>query len=104
MTKKKKKLNEQEKEVESAIDKLVSESEECVIVTSSKGNIQVTGIKNVTYSHQAKGLLMGAIDTYNIRPILQSINASARNVSSQISNLLNKKDAPEVEEAPKKEE
>jgi hypothetical protein len=102
---KKKKLNEKEKEVENAIDKLINESDECVIVTSTKGNIQVTGIKNINYSHQVKGLLVGAIDTYNLRPVLQAINTSARNSAAQIANFVNQQNAPEakVEKAPKEE-
>ena len=71
----KKKLNKKEKKTENYIENLVSASDECILVYAMNGNVMITGIKNVTKVYRAKGLLISALDNYNIQPIIKSINA-----------------------------
>jgi hypothetical protein len=68
----------------SSIEKLVSEADECLIVTSTKGQIDVTGVKGLTYAHQAKGLLSGAIDKYEANVILNTLNVINTNVINKV--------------------
>ena len=59
------------------IDKALKTSDAAVIVTATKGNIEVRAIKNINYAYQVKGLLTGALDSYLVIPIsktLKSIN------------------------------
>lgn len=86
----KNKLNEKEKDTKNSIETLVNEADQCILISASRGNIRVTGIKNVNYSHEAKGLLAGAMDSYTLKPILQAINLGNQNTITQVSDLLSK--------------
>jgi len=71
---------------------IIKDADQAVVVTSTKGRIEITGIKNINYTYEAKGLLVGAMDIYNIRPIITGLNSNTRALLSHITNLSNKID------------
>jgi TATA-box binding protein (TBP) (component of TFIID and TFIIIB) len=82
-------------DAQTSLEQMVNAADQCIIVTATKGNVVVTGIKNVSYSHEAKGMLIGALDSYMVRPILQSLNTVNQNIAAQFANFINKT-SPEV--------
>ena len=73
------------------LSEIIKKADEALLITATKGNIEVRALKNLTYAHEAKGLIAGALDTYLIRPISNTLNQSyqttARNFGPVLSNL-----------------
>jgi len=103
------------KEEDTTLGALIKKAEKVIIVTATRGNIEVTGLKDVNYSHEAKGLLHGALDTYNTRPVINTITnlgkgliTNLQNIQNQVIELNPNKNTTPSEEAPagteKKEE
>lgn len=49
-----------------------------ILVTVKDGNVEVTGIKNIGFAYEAVGLMTSALNTYNIRPIINNQNRNAK--------------------------
>lgn len=77
---------------------IIKDSEQAVVVTVAKGKIEVTGLKNINYAYEAKGLLIGAMDTYNSRPIINILNNNTRALLSHLVNINNKIPEPKKSE------
>jgi len=94
-------------EASNSLNEIIKDVDQAVLITAKRGNIEVTGIKNTNYAHEAKGLIIGALDSYNIRPITSTINNYTKTVASLIKTLvddLKKSLGVEVEEKqPEKE-
>lgn len=71
---------------------IIKAADEVLIVTATKGQIDVKALKNINYAYAAKALLMGAIDNYNNKPIINGLNNSSRALLSHIMNLNTKVD------------
>ena len=69
---------------------IIKDSEQAVIVSVSKGKVEVTAIKAINYAYQAKALLREAIDNYNVKPIINGLNTNTRVLLAHITNLNNK--------------
>ena len=69
---------------------IIKNAEQAIVVTVSKGNIEVTAIMAVNYSFEAKALLMGAMDNYNVKPIINGLNSNTKTLMAHIMNLNNK--------------
>jgi len=84
----KKKQTKKEKKVEvkaNPLEEMIKNCDEGIIITAKNGNIEITGIKNVNFAHTAKGLLVGALDSYTTRPVLNLINSYSKNVVAHIT-------------------
>jgi len=77
-------------EKQTTLGDIIKDADQAVVVSVTKGNIVVTAIKSVNYSYEAKALLMGAMDNYNVKPIINGLNSNTRAVMSHIMNLNNK--------------
>ena len=77
-------------EKQTTLGDIIKNAEQAIVVTVSKGNIEVTAIKAVNYSYEAKSLLMGAMDNYNVKPIINGLNSNTRTLMAHIMNLNNK--------------
>jgi len=71
------------------LSEVIKESDEALLITSIKGKIEVRALKNLTYAHEAKGLIAGALDTYLIRPINKALNTSYQTTSRNFGPILN---------------
>ena len=73
------------------LSEVIKKADEALLITATKGNIEVRALKNLTFAHEAKGLIAGALDTYLIRPISNTLNQSyqttARNFGPVLSNI-----------------
>lgn len=69
---------------------IIKNADQAVLVISNKGTIQVTGIKNINYAYEAKGLLVGAMDNYNCRPVINGLNNNTKALLSHLVNISNK--------------
>lgn len=97
-----KKKNTQEKRDETTLEKLINKAEKVIIITATNGNIEVTGLKDVNYSHEAKGLLHGAIDSYSTRPIISTITNLSKGLIANLENILKAVTPVEASKNPKK--
>ena len=77
-------------EKQTTLGDIIKNAEQAIVVTVSKGNIEVTAIKAVNYSYEAKSLLMGAMDNYHDKPIIHGLNSNTRVLMAQITNFNNK--------------
>lgn len=75
---------------ETTLGDIIKNVDQAVVITTTNGNINVIAIKSINYVYEAKGLIMGAIDTYNNRPIINGINNQSKIILSHIMNLNNK--------------
>ncbi len=73
---------------ETTLQGLINKADSVILVTSTRGNIEVTGLKDVNYSHQAKGLLHGALDTYTTRPVINTVTNLSRGLITNLQNIL----------------
>lgn len=76
------------------LDKTLKTSDLAIIVTATKGNIEVRGIKSINYAYEAKGLLVGALDSYKVIPIAKTL----KNVND-INIQLHKRTIEKINEA-----
>lgn len=83
-TKKEKKVAK----VANPIEDLIKNADSGIIVTARNGNIEVTGIKNINFAYEAKGLLVGAMDSYTIRPIANMLNSYTNNTLAQLTKAV----------------
>lgn len=105
VTKKIKNVKKNTPKVKNSEDKttlgdIIKNADQAVVVTVTKGTINVTGLKNINYAHEASGLLVGAIDNYSRRPIITNLNNNTRALLSHlvtISNKINQFVGPEKE-------
>lgn len=81
------------------LDKVIKEADAVILLTSRKGNIELRSLKNVNYAYEAKGLLLGAIHSYLVKPIsetLRNINQGHvnmhHNTIQEIKKLINAKE------------
>lgn len=96
-----KKTTPKKQETTTTLSDIIRDADEAIVITSIKGNIEVTGIKNINYAYEAKGLLIGAIDTYNSRPIINGLNNNTRAIISHLININTK--VTELSNSDKKE-
>ena len=82
-TKKEKKVEK----VANPLEEMIKNCDEGILITAKNGNIEVTGIKNVNFAHTAKGLLVGALDSYTTRPTLNLINSYSKNIVGHLDKL-----------------
>lgn len=61
--------NKADKSVPASLEDVINKADSALIITATKGNIEVLGIKNANFAYQAKGLMVGALDSYLVRPI-----------------------------------
>ena len=78
------------KENSTTLGDIIKNSDQAIVVTSTKGNVEVTGIKSINYAYEAKGLLVGAMDTYNSKPIITGMNNNTRALLAHLVNINNK--------------
>lgn len=72
---------------------IIKRADSVVIVSETRGHIEIKSIKNVNYMWQVKGLLVGALDQYLVHPIsstLRQINDGHYNLYSQLLAELKK--------------
>ncbi len=85
------------------LDEMLKTADSAVVITASKGVVDVRGIKNINYAYEAKGLLIGALDSYLVIPIsktLRTVNdANVRMYFNTIQEI--KKAVGIVDEKPK---
>lgn len=93
---------------ETTLADIINKADQAVLITTNKGNIEITGLKAINYSFEVKGLLVGALDTYNIRPIISGLNNNARavishlvNINGKVDRIVKELDGEEVIEEPK---
>lgn len=77
-------------ESKTTLGDIIKNADQAVVITSTKGSIEVTAIKAINYAYEAKGLIVGAMDSYNSRPIMNGMNNNSRAILSHIMNLNNK--------------
>jgi len=84
-------------------NEILQKSDSAIIITATKGNIEVTGIKNVNYAYQAKGMIHGALDSYLLVPISSTLNSVNQinvkmhhNTINEVKKMLGIKDKPVV--------
>ena len=75
---------------ETTLGDVIKDAESAIIITVTKGQIDVTAIKNINYAYEAKGLLVGAMDSYSNKPIINVLNNNARALLSHLVNISNK--------------
>jgi len=74
-------------ENDTKLSELIKNSDQAILITAKQGNIEVSGIKNINFSYEAKGLIIGALDRYSIRPIINSVNSYTDTMLSHIKKL-----------------
>jgi len=82
-----KQQDKQAPEDKTTLADIINNADQAVIITTSKGNVEVTGIKDINYAYQVKGLLIGAMDVYNSRPVINGMNNNARALLAHLSNI-----------------
>lgn len=72
MTKKKTKKETKIAKAASPIEETIKSCDAGILVVVKNGNVEVVGIKNTNFAYEAIGLMTSALNTYNIRPILNN--------------------------------
>lgn len=91
MVKKAKKVTKSQKKIDSVanpIEELIKNADEGIIITVKEGIVTVNAIKNINFSYQVKGLLIGALDSYTTRPTINAINSLATHVVTHFNNAV----------------
>jgi len=81
------KSKEKTKESSNSLTDTIKDSDQAILITAKRGNVEVLGIKNTNYAHEAKGLIHGALDTYSARPVTNAVNSYTDNMTSHIKRL-----------------
>ena len=87
MNAKKTKKEKKVEKVANPIEEMINNADSGIMITAKNGNVEVTGIKNVNFSYEAKGLLLGALDSYSLRPMLNALNNHAKNTANHINAM-----------------
>ena len=66
---------------EEVIAKKIAEADKAILVLTTKGRVEVLGLKDVNFSIDAKGMLQGALDLYSARDITRAMAGEFQPVS-----------------------
>lgn len=67
----------------------IKDADSVLLITTTKGLVEVRPVKNVNYAYQVKGILQGALDSYMVIPISKALQRQAQIQTNNLTNMVN---------------